>query len=87
VDLRVVQLAVCGRCCAVRFVDSPNQSPQLTKWALLGSAALMEIPIAMILASRLVPFRANRLALSRGLMIARVEQNEVSRTDGAAARD
>jgi predicted membrane-bound spermidine synthase len=30
--------------------------------ALLGSAVLMEIPIAMILASRLRPFRANRLA-------------------------
>jgi hypothetical protein len=29
---------------------------------LMGSAVLMEIPIAMILASRLLPFRANRLA-------------------------
>ena len=28
----------------------------------MGSAVLMEIPIAMILASRLVPFRTNRLA-------------------------
>jgi hypothetical protein len=28
----------------------------------MGSAVLMEIPIAMILASRLLPFRANRLA-------------------------
>jgi len=28
---------------------------------LMGSAVLMEIPIAMILASRLLPFRANRL--------------------------
>jgi hypothetical protein len=36
--------------------------PHLTQWALLGSAVLMEIPIAMILASRLLPFRANRLA-------------------------
>jgi hypothetical protein len=27
----------------------------------MGSAVLMEIPIAMILASRLLPFRANRL--------------------------
>ena len=34
----------------------------LPPWALMGSAALMEIPIAMILASRLLPFRANRLA-------------------------
>src|SRR5258708_1170726 len=36
--------------------------PHLTRWALLGSAVLMEIPIAMILACRLLPFRANRLA-------------------------
>jgi hypothetical protein len=36
--------------------------PHLTQWALLGSAVLMEIPIAMILASRLLPFRANRVA-------------------------
>jgi Family of unknown function (DUF6326) len=28
----------------------------------MGSAVLMEIPIAMILASRLLPFRTNRLA-------------------------
>ncbi len=28
----------------------------------MGSAVLMEIPIAMILFSRLLPFRANRLA-------------------------
>jgi Family of unknown function (DUF6326) len=28
----------------------------------MGSAVLMEIPIAMILAYRLLPFRANRLA-------------------------
>src|SRR5262250_714865 len=34
----------------------------LPRWALMGSAVLMEIPIAMILASRLLPFRANRLA-------------------------
>ena len=33
----------------------------LPPWALMGSAVLMEIPIAMILASRLLPFRANRL--------------------------
>ena len=31
-------------------------------WALMGSAVLMEIPIAMVVASRLLPFRANRLA-------------------------
>jgi hypothetical protein len=34
----------------------------LPPWALMGSAVLMEIPIAMILACRLLPFRANRLA-------------------------
>jgi hypothetical protein len=46
------------------IVDSPNlaEAPHLPPWALLGSAVLMEIPIAMILASRLLPFRANRLA-------------------------
>jgi uncharacterized protein DUF6326 len=46
------------------IVDSPNlrDAPHLPPWALLGSAVLMEIPIAMILASRLLPFRANRLA-------------------------
>ena len=34
----------------------------LSPWALMGSAVLMEIPIAMILACRLLPFKANRLA-------------------------
>ena len=34
----------------------------LPPWALMGSAVLMEIPIAMILLCRLLPFRANRLA-------------------------
>ena len=34
----------------------------LSPWALMGSAVLMEIPIAMILACRLLSFRANRLA-------------------------
>ena len=34
----------------------------LSPWALMASAVLMEIPIAMILACRLLPFRANRLA-------------------------
>ena len=43
------------------FVGSPNSAPHLPQWALLGSAVLMEIPIAMIPASRLLPFRANRL--------------------------
>ena len=46
------------------IVGSPNliRAPHLPPWALLGSAVLMEIPIAMILACRLLPFRANRLA-------------------------
>src|ERR1700723_816686 len=46
------------------IVGSPNLSdaPHLPQWALLGSAVLMEIPIAMIVACRLLPFRANRLA-------------------------
>ena len=39
-----------------------NSFEPLSPLALLGSAVLMEIPIAMILASRLLPFRANRLA-------------------------
>ena len=46
------------------IVGSPNltEAPHLPPWALMGSAVLMEIPIAMILACRLLPFRANRLA-------------------------
>jgi len=46
------------------IVGSPNlaDAPHLSPWALMGSAVLMEIPIAMILACRLLPFRANRLA-------------------------
>ena len=44
------------------IAGSRNSAPHLPQWALLGSAVLMEIPIAMILACRLLPFRANRLA-------------------------
>jgi Family of unknown function (DUF6326) len=46
------------------IVGSPNlaDAPHLPPWALLGSAVLMEIPIAMIVACRLLPFTANRLA-------------------------
>ena len=44
------------------FAGSPNSAPHLPQRALLGSAFLMEIPIAMIVACRLLPFRANRLA-------------------------
>ena len=42
------------------FVGSPNTAPRLPPWALLGSAVLMEIPIAMIVACRLLPFRYHR---------------------------
>src|SRR5882672_5128962 len=46
------------------IVGSPNlaDAPHLPQWALMGSAVLMEIPIAMIVACRLLPFGANRLA-------------------------
>ena len=44
------------------IVGSQDPAPHLPQWALLGSAVLMEIPIAMILACRLLPLRANRLA-------------------------
>jgi hypothetical protein len=44
------------------FVGTPTSAPHLPQWALLGSAGLMEIPIAMIPACRLLRFRANRLA-------------------------
>ena len=39
-----------------------DHAPHLPPWVLAGSAVLMEIPIAMIVACRLLPFRANRLA-------------------------
>jgi hypothetical protein len=46
------------------IVDSPNlaDAPHLPPWVLPASAVFMEIPIAMIVACRLLPFRANRLA-------------------------
>ena len=45
------------------IVGSPAEdAPHLPQWVLAGSAVLMEIPIAMIVACRLLPFRANRLA-------------------------
>ena len=40
----------------------PADTPHLGQLALAGATVLMEIPIAMILASRLLPLRANRLA-------------------------
>jgi len=48
----VALFAVAGR---------PNAFEPLPPWALMGSAVLMEIPIAMILVCRLFPFRTNRL--------------------------
>lgn len=44
------------------IAGSRNSFEPLPPWALMGSAALMEIPIAMILACRVLPLRANRLA-------------------------
>jgi hypothetical protein len=43
------------------IAGSRNPFEPLPPWALMGSAILMEIPIAMIVACRLLPFRANRL--------------------------
>lgn len=40
----------------------PADTPHLGQLALAGATVLMEIPIAMILFSRLLPLRANRLA-------------------------
>lgn len=44
------------------IVGSQDPAPHFPVWVLLGSALLMEIPIAMILGSRVLPFRVNRLA-------------------------
>ena len=44
------------------IVGSGHHFQRLPQGALMGSAILMEIPIAMILACRFLPFRANRLA-------------------------
>ena len=44
------------------LAGSRHSFEALPAWALMGSAVLMEIPIAMILACRLLPDRANRLA-------------------------
>src|SRR5690348_10775610 len=43
------------------IVGSPTSFAPVPAWAMMASAVLMEIPIAMIVASRLLPFRANRL--------------------------
>jgi hypothetical protein len=44
------------------IIGRPNFHVHLPPAALMGSAVLMEIPMAMIVASRLLPFRANRWA-------------------------
>ena len=44
------------------IAGSLNSFGSLAPWALMGSAVLMEIPIAMIVTCRLLPFRANRVA-------------------------
>ena len=44
------------------IVGSPNFHVHLPSWALMSSSVLMEIPIAMILARRLLPFQASRPA-------------------------
>ena len=40
----------------------PSAFEPLPSWAVLASAVLMEIPIAMIVACRLLPARPNRIA-------------------------
>ena len=40
----------------------PADTPRLGQLALAGAAVLMEIPMAMIVACRFLPLRANRLA-------------------------
>jgi hypothetical protein len=44
------------------IAGSRNSFASLSTWALMASAVLMGIPIAMIVACRLLPYRANRLA-------------------------
>ncbi|HEY1630450.1 MAG TPA: DUF6326 family protein [Rhizomicrobium sp.] len=44
------------------IIGTPNFHVHLPPWALMGSAVLMEIPIAMIVASRLLPRGVNRPA-------------------------
>jgi hypothetical protein len=52
------------------IVSSRNSFEGLSQWALMGSAVLMEIPIAMVVACRLLPFKANQLAniIAGGIM-------------------
>src|ERR1700743_2085088 len=44
------------------IIGTPHFHVQLPPLVLMASAVLMEIPMAMIVAARLLPFRANRLA-------------------------
>jgi Family of unknown function (DUF6326) len=44
------------------IIGTPNFHVHLPPWALMGSAVLMEIPMAMIVASRLLPRSVNRPA-------------------------
>jgi hypothetical protein len=44
------------------IIGTPNYHVHLPPAALMASAVLMEIPIAMIVAARLLPFSANRPA-------------------------
>ncbi|HVR25051.1 MAG TPA: DUF6326 family protein [Candidatus Polarisedimenticolia bacterium] len=62
--------------------DAPH--PHLPPWALAGSAVLMEIPMAMIVACRLLPFRANRLAniIAGAILTQRSYIKTVPRVDG-----
>lgn len=50
-------------CDVITVMDPANHSPiALTQGFLLGAAVLVEIPMAMVLSSRLLPYRANRWA-------------------------
>jgi hypothetical protein len=52
------------------IVGSRQSFDGLAPGALMAAAVLMEIPIAMIVACRLLPFRANRLAnIIAGLLV------------------
>jgi hypothetical protein len=44
------------------IAGAPHSVGGLPEWGLMGLAVLMEIPMAMIVACRLLPFRANRLS-------------------------
>jgi hypothetical protein len=52
------------------ILGSPDPHVHLPSWALMASALLMEIPMAMIVACRFLPFRANRFAnIIAGLIV------------------